>query len=237
MNNEPAERGRNRLLSRLEAQEYDRLLPHLRNMTFEMGQVLYEAHALVDFVYFPHDCVLSAITMLSDGTGIEVGTIGHEGAAGLTAFIGPSVSSTRMVVQIPGTGMRIVAGVVEQEAQSNPTLHDLLLRHHHAFLAQMSQSVACNGVHPIIKRCCRWLLMTHDRVGKDELPITHEFLAIMLAVRRPGVTETLNALQEQGLISTRRGTVQITDRAGLERASCECYRAVQTEYDRLLGSA
>jgi Mn-dependent DtxR family transcriptional regulator len=101
----------------------------------------------------------------------------------------------------------------------------------------MSQSVACNGVHPIIKRCCRWLLMTHDRVGKDELPITHEFLAIMLAVRRPGVTETLKTLQEQGLITTRRGMVQITDRAGLERASCECYRAVQTEYDRLLGSA
>jgi hypothetical protein len=141
----------------------------LRNVTFEPGHLLYEPHAPVDFVYFPQDCVLSAITVLNDGTGIEVGTIGNEGAAGLTAFIGPSVSPTRLVVQIPGTGMRIVAGVVEQEARSNRTLHDLLLRHLHAFLAQMSQSVACNGVHPIIKRCCQWLLMTHDRVRERRI--------------------------------------------------------------------
>ncbi|HEY2827186.1 MAG TPA: Crp/Fnr family transcriptional regulator [Pirellulales bacterium] len=237
MTNDPAVRVRNRLLSRLQPQDYERLLPHLRSASFESNHVLYEAHAPVDFVYFPFDCVLSAVTILNDGTGIEVGTIGNEGAAGLTAFIGPSVSPTRLLAQIPGDGMRIVAGVLEQEARNNRTLYDLLLRHHHAFLAQMTQSVACNGVHPIVKRCCRWLLMTHDRVGKDEVPLTHEFLAFMLAVRRPSVTETLNIMQEQGLITTRRGTIQITDRAGLEAAACECYRTVQDEYDRLLGSA
>jgi CRP-like cAMP-binding protein len=236
MNHEPAERVRNRLLSRLLPQDYERLLPHLKSVDFENGHLLYEAHANVDFVYFPFDCVLSAITILEDGTGIEVGTIGNEGAAGLTAFIGPSVSPTRVVVQVPGAGMRIAAPTIEQEAKNNRTLYDLLLRHHHAFLAQMTQSVACNGVHPLVKRCCRWLLMTHDRVGKDELPLTHEFLAFMLAVRRPGVTETLHTLQEQGLITNSRGTIQITNRAGLEAASCECYRVVQKEYNRLLGS-
>jgi CRP-like cAMP-binding protein len=237
MNHEPAERGRNRLLSRLQPRDYDRLSQHLRAVGFEMGQVLYEAHAPVDYVYFPHDCVLSAVTILNDGSGIEVGTIGNEGAAGLTAFIGPSVSPTRMLAQVPGTGMRIEAGKLEQEARNNRTLHELLLRHHHAFLAQMTQSVACNGLHSLVKRCCRWLLMTHDRVAKDELPLTHEFLAFMLAVRRPGVTETLNTLQEQGLITNSRGMIQITDRAGLEAAACECYRTVQDEYNRLLGPA
>ncbi|HZZ29552.1 MAG TPA: Crp/Fnr family transcriptional regulator [Pirellulales bacterium] len=237
MNHEPAERGRNRLLSRLQPQDYARLLPQLRSVIYESGQLLYEAHAPVDFVYFPNDCVLSAVAVLNDGTGIEVGTIGNEGAAGLTAFIGPSVSPTRMLVQIPGGGMRMAAEFLEQEARANRTLHDLLLRHHHAFLAQMTQSVACNGVHPLLKRCCRWLLMTHDRVGKDELPLTHEFLAFMLAVRRPGVTETLNKLEDQGLITNSRGMIQIVDRTGLEAASCECYRVVQEEYERLLGSA
>ena len=96
--------------------------------------------------------------MLKDGTGIEVGTIGNEGAAGLTAFIGPATSPTRLLVQVPGSGMRIVAGIVEQEARTNRTLFDLLMRHNHAFLAQVTQSVACNGVHPVVKRCCRWLL-------------------------------------------------------------------------------
>ena len=231
-----AERNRNRLLRRLQPQDFERLLPNLKNVVFELGQVLYEARAPVEIVYFPCDCVLSAITVLNDGTGIEVGTIGNEGAAGLTAFIGPSISPTRLLVQVPGYGTRIDAEVIEREARSNHTLHDLLLRHHHAFLAQMTQSVACNGTHTVIQRCCRWLLMTHDRVGKDELPLTHEFLSFMLAVRRPTVTETLQVLQEKGLIANRRGTVEIVDRAGLETVSCECYRVVTDEYDRLLGS-
>ena len=111
----------------------------------------------------------------------------------------------------------------------------MLLKHHQAFLAQICQSVACNGLHTLFKRCCRWLLMTHDRAERDELPLTHEFLSFMLAVRRSGVTETLQALQEQGLISNSRGTIIITDRPGLEAASCECYRIVVEEYERLLG--
>ncbi len=235
MNDKSAARMRNRLLSRLQPYEYDRLAPHLREASFELGQVLYEASAPVDIVYFPDDCVLSAVTILADGTGIEVGTIGNEGVAGLTAFIGPTISPNRVLVQIPGTGTRIVAGLLEKEARNNPALYDLLLRHHHAFLAQMTQSVACNSVHSVIHRCCRWLLMTHDRVGADEMPLTHEFLAFMLAVRRPSVTENLQVLQDRGLITNSRGKIQIVDRAGLEATSCECYRTVANAYERLLG--
>ena len=116
MTNAPAERERNRVLRRLQPKDYERLLPDLRSIAFEMGQLLYETNAAVDNVYFPQDCVLSAVTILSDGTGIEVGTIGNEGAAGLTAFIGPSISPTRMLVQVPGKGMQIEAGIIEQEA-------------------------------------------------------------------------------------------------------------------------
>lgn len=235
MTHKPPPGSRNRLLRQLAPQDYERLLPHLKSASFELGQVLYEAHSAIAFVYFPHDCVLSAVTMMEDGNGIEVGTIGNEGAAGLTAFMGPSIAPHRVLVQVPGEGMRIAAGILLEESKINARLYDLLLRHHQAFLAQICQSVACNGLHSLFKRCCRWLLMTHDRVDRDELPLTHEFLSFMLAVRRSGVTETLHTLQEQSLISNSRGTIMILNRKGLEAASCECYRIVVEEYHRLLG--
>src|SRR4051812_46354616 len=223
---ESAERVRNRLLSRLQSQDYERLLPHLQPVDLQSNQVLYEARSTIEFVYFPFNCVLSAVTMMEDGTGIEVGTIGNEGAGGLTAFLAPAISPTRVLVQVPGEGVRLAAGILAEHARDNRVLHDLLLRHHHAFLAQITQSVACNGIHPLLKRCCRWLLMTHDRVDGGVLPLTHEFLSFMLAVRRPGVTESLHALQSQGLIANGRGEITILNRTGLEAASCECYRIV-----------
>jgi CRP-like cAMP-binding protein len=155
--------------------------------------------------------------------------------AGLTAYLGPSISPNRLVVQIPGDTLRIEAKTLVAECKANAALNELLFRHHQAFLGQITQSIACNGLHPVGKRCCRWLLMTHDRVEGDELPLTHEFLAIMLAVRRPSVTENLQILQDEGLISTSRGVIKITNRNGLEAAACECYRIVTSEYDRLLG--
>jgi CRP-like cAMP-binding protein len=236
MSSDPAERVRNRLLRRLPPQTYQRLLPHFKTLSFKSGDVLYEAHSQIEFVYFPQDCVLSAVTMMEDGSGIEVGTIGHEGAGGLAAFIGPSMSPHRMLVQVPGDGLRIEAAILARDAKESPALFDLLLKHFQAFLSQMSQSVACNGLHPIVKRCCRWLLMTHDRVGHDELPLTHEFLSFMLGVRRPGVSETLQALEDKGVIANSRGTVRIIDRAGVEGMACECYRIVLKEYERLLGA-
>jgi CRP-like cAMP-binding protein len=237
MSNDPAERVRNRLLRRLSPQIYQRLLPHFKAISFESGDILYEAHSEIEFVYFPLDCVLSAVTMMEDGSGIEVGTIGNEGAAGLAAFIGPSISPHKLLAQVPGDGLRIEAKTLAREAKANPALFDLMLKHFHAFLSQISQSVACNGLHPILKRCCRWLLMTYDRVGRDELPLTHEFLSFMLGVRRPGVSETLQTLEDKGLIANSRGIITIIDRAGIEAMTCECYRIVVKEYERLLGPA
>jgi CRP-like cAMP-binding protein len=227
--------GSNRLLSRLPRSDYKRLAPHLKLMSCELGLVLYEARQPIEFVYFPLSCALSAIAVADNGDGIEVGTIGNEGMAGLTAYLGPSVSPNRLVVQIPGDTLRIETKILVAECKANAALNEVLFRHHQAFLGQITQSIACNGLHPVGKRCCRWLLMTHDRVDGDELPLTHEFLAIMLAVRRPSVTENLQILQDQGLIFTSRGLIKITNRTGLEAAACECYRIVTSEYDRLLG--
>ena len=140
-----------------------------------------------------------------------------------------------MVVQVADAADQMDADFLASEAQANPPLHELLLKHHQAFLSQITQSVACNGLHSVSQRCCRWLLMTQDRVEGDSLPLTHEFLAMMMAVRRPGVTETLNALQDQGLITNGRGAIKIENRKGLEAAACDCYRAVVKEYERLLG--
>jgi len=227
----------NQLLRRLSANDLQRLSPHLQKQSADREVVLYEARAPVEFVSFPITAVLSALNVMPNGDIIEVGTIGNEGAGGLTAFLGPAISPNRVICQIPGELLRIEAASIREFAKESSTLYDVLLAHHHAFMAQVSQSVACNGLHSVPKRCCRWLLMTHDRVEGDEVPLTHEFLSFMLGVRRPGVTEALKSLESQGLITTARGTIRITDRAGLEKASCDCYRLVKEEYERLLGPA
>jgi CRP-like cAMP-binding protein len=228
-------RGSNRLLSRLPANDYERLLPHFKTLSLNISTVLYEANAPIEFAYFPHNCVLSAIALVSDGEGIEVGTIGNEGMAGLTVFLGPCTSPNRVFIQVAGDCLRIEAEALAVEAKKSPAINDLLLRHHLAFFNQVTQSIACNGLHSLTQRCCRWLLMTHDRVDGDDLPLTHEFLSLMLSVRRPGVTEALQNLQSQGLISAGRGTIKVVNRPGLEAACCECYRVVANEYQRLLG--
>jgi CRP-like cAMP-binding protein len=234
MNRQPARRVRNRLLSRLPAPIFKRLLPHFDTGPLKQGQVVYEAGKPIESLFFPEDCVLSAVTKTGDRR-IEVGTIGNEGVAGLTAFIRPTTSPHEVLAQISGQAIRINAAELRKAFKSNSASQDLMFRHHEAFLAQITQSVACNGLHSIIQRCCRCLLMTHDRVGRDELLLTHEFLSFMLGVRRAGVTETLAALQRKRLIENGRRTITITDRAGLEAASCECYRIVVKHYERLLG--
>ncbi len=223
----------NRLLARLPKDEYDRLLPRLQAVPFEFKQVVYHARSPIDYVYFPRRGTLSALTRMADGSAIEVATIGNEGMVGLMAFIGATTSPNEVIVQVPGDGLRMKAEVLQEEANRDGPLRRLLVLYHTAFHTQVSQSVACNGLHPILKRCCRWLLMTHDRVHSDDLHLTHEFLAIMLGVQRSSVTEVLQPWREQGLIYNGRGKIKVIDRKGLEAASCECYRSVQDEFDRL----
>ncbi len=224
----------NRLLARLPKSCYERLLPRLQVVPLKFRQILYEAQSRIDYAYFPLRGVISALTVMADGGMIEVANIGNEGMAGLTVLLKGETSPNRMIVQVAGEGLRVKVEVLNEEASQDGPLRQLLLRYHNAFLTQASYSVACNGLHPIQQRCCRWLLMTHDRVYYDELPLTHEFLAIMLGVRRASVTEVLHPLQEHGLIHCGRGWIRVVDRAGLEAASCECYRTVKEEFDRLL---
>src|SRR4051794_455962 len=196
--------------------------------------VLYQPDGPIDYAYFPNGAVLSAMTVMRDGNAIEVATVGREGLVGHYGF-GGKTSPHRVVVQIGDGGHRIASRALQKEAEEDGPLKALLGAYHIAFMAQVSQSVACNGLHRLEQRCCRWLLMTRDRVGSDELKLTHEYLAIMLGARRSSVTEALRPLQEEGLVRSHRGRLTILDGAGMEARSCECYSVVKDAYDRLLG--
>ena len=231
----PAASPGNQLLARLPEDEYHRLSSELRPIALELKHVMSEPRASIDFAYFPIEGVVSLLTVMQDGAGIELATIGNEGMVGLPLLLGISESLSRAVVQVPSVGLRMPADRLKAETSQDTPLRRLLLLYNGAFLFQLSQGVACNGLHSVQHRCCRWLLMTHDRVGADEFPITHEFLSQMLGVRRASITEVLRPLQKDGLIRYRRGKMMVLDREGLEANSCECYRIVVNEYDRLLG--
>jgi CRP-like cAMP-binding protein len=227
---------RNRLLTRLPEAEYRRLLPFLEPVELKPDSVLYEAGGAIDYAYFPAGAVVSALVVMQDGNLIEVATVGHEGLIGHYGF-GGKTSPHKVIVQLGDGGHRIASRALHEEAAKDGPLKDLLSAYHIAFMGQVSQSVACNGLHRLEQRCCRWLLMTRDRVGSDDLRLTHEFLAIMLGARRASITEALRPLQEEGLVKSHRGRIAILDGAGLEARSCECYFAVRDEYDRLFGDA
>jgi CRP-like cAMP-binding protein len=224
----------NQLLACLPKSEYPELFGRLKLISLESGQVCYEARAPIDYSYFPTSGTLSAVVVLSTGNMIEVATIGREGAAGLPAFIKAQTSPNRVFCQVPGEALQIESHILERAAQHDGLLRKLLFKYHAAFTFQVSQSVACNGSHVLQERCCRWLLMTHDRVDGDEIQLTHEFLAAMLGVRRSSVTETLQALKEKGLIDYGRGKITVMNRQRMEDGSCECYASVRAEYARLL---
>ena len=226
----------NLLLDRISWVNYPDLLSRLKPLPLEQGLVLYEARAPIDYAYFPVTGSLSSVVVMSDGSMIEAATIGREGAVGLPTFGGAGSSPNRVFVQIPGEGLRIEAALFQKRVEKDESLRKLLLKYHEAFTFQVSQSVACNGLHAVSERCCRWLLMSHDHVGGggDDILLTHEFMSVMLGVRRPSVTEVLQGLKERGLISFTRGKITVLDRQGLEEGACECYRVVRDEYARLL---
>src|SRR5579864_8943711 len=226
---------RNRLLARLPPAEYQRLLPRLQLVPLALKQVLYEVRSAIDYAYFPNRGVVSALTVMEDGRAIEVATIGDEGMVGLPLLVGAKTTANRLIVQVPGDALRMAEDVLREEVSRDSPLRRLLVLYHTAFLAQVSQAVACNGLHSVHQRCCRWLLMTQDRVHSDVFPMTHELLAEMLGVRRSTVSEVLQPLKEQGLIRYSRGKFTVLDREGLKSGSCECYRTISEEFVRLFG--
>jgi CRP-like cAMP-binding protein len=230
----PPELPENRLLARLPVEEYQQLRPHLQPVSLDLKRVLYEPGAPIDCAYFPSNGVLSQLTMMEDGAGIELATVGHEGMVGLPILWGIAESSSRVVVQVPSNSLRLSADRLSAAIGRDGALRRLLLLYNGVFMFQVSQAVACNGLHSVQQRCCRWMLMTCDRVTAEEFPMTHEFLAHMLGVRRSSVTQVLWPLQQAGLVRYRRGRMVVLDRDGLEEASCECYRIVKREFDRLL---
>ncbi len=224
----------NRLLANLPKNEYKRLLPKMKTVSLVLGQALYEPGDAINYVYFPNDSIISLISKLSEASWIEVGMVGNEGMAGLAVFMGVGFSSTRALVQGSGTAMRMSAGSVRTEANRLGSLHHLLHRYSHSLLTQVSQSCACNRFHLVDARLARWLLMTNDRLGLAEFPLTQEFLSNMLGVRREGVSKAAGALQSARLIRYSRGIITLLNRRGLEAKSCQCYAITKAESDAYL---
>lgn len=226
----------NTLLSLLPRPEYRKLAAYLHAVTLPAKKTIYKRRATIDSVYFPTGCMISAMAVMADGASIEVATIGNEGMSGLTAMTGGLTSPYEVLVQVPGRALRLPIERFQEAIRDLGQFGRILGLYNTAFATQVSYSVACNGLHTIERRCCRWLLMCADRVGNDTIALTHEFLGVMLGVRRSSVSEVLKLLQERGLLRTRRGQVEIVDRKAVEKTSCECYGAVKSEFERLFGT-
>ena len=194
-----------------------------------VGDLIAQEHTPLDAAWFPDSGCLS-ITACVDHRQVEVGTVGWEGMFGVPLLLGADVTAFRCIVQVPGTALRIRRERLAEIALRHTEVGDLLRRYGNAWMNQVGRIAACNAVHTTDERLARWLLITHDRVPTEVLPLTHEFLSIMLGVRRASVTIAARALQEAGLIQYHRGHVRVLDRAGLEGASCECYQVLQSEY-------
>jgi CRP-like cAMP-binding protein len=235
----PTESGRqtgNRILDALPDGERAELTGVMEPVHLEMKEVLYKESGRIDSVYFPVNAVASMLNLVEDAGGVEVATIGNEGLVGLPVSWGVYTANPRELVQaqVPGHALRMDTDDFERALDGRGALRELVRHYTQAFFAQVSQQVACNGVHSVQERCARWLLLTHDRVGVDEFPLTQEFLAQMLGARRPTVTTTAGILAQAGFIRYRRGRLAVTDRRGLEAASCECYGVVREVFDRLM---
>ena len=225
----------NRLLELLPADDFARLRPHLERVPLDYKFELAGAGKPIALVYFPVTGVASLVNTLLDGSAAEVGTVGNEGMVGLPIILGDTITPSDVYVQVPGTALRMPSNPFRDALSDSATMRTVMMHYVHALFNQISQSAACNSFHTVEQRCCRWFLMTHDRVQSDRFILTQEFLGMMLGVRRTSVTLTAKNLKQQKLIDYSRGHVHILDRHGLERRSCECYAVSKREFDRLLG--
>lgn len=226
----------NQILAALPELEYSRIAPYLEAVFFPSGLILQEPGEMLKEVYFPQKAMISLVSIMSDGATTEIGLVGNEGMVGLPVILGGNSTPNRIIVQIPGTAIKLPAKILQQEFQRAEKLQQLLLLYTQALLTKVSQTAACNLQHNIQKRLARWLLSVRDCVLSDELPLTQEFIANMLGIRRSGVTVAAGTLQKAGLIRYNRGHITILNHEGLEATACECYRLVQNEFLRLLGS-
>jgi CRP-like cAMP-binding protein len=225
----------NRLLDLLEPADLVILRPHLQLVAFDYRQPLCEENRPITSVYFPLSGVASLVNTMANGSAAEVGTIGNEGMVGIPLLFGDTVGPTTVYVQVPGEGLRMPAAEFAKVLAGSASMRAVMQRYAHALFNQVAQSAACNRFHRIEQRCCRWLLMTHDRVQTNQFLLTQEFLGMMLGVQRSSVTAAASGLKRKKLIEYSRGHVTILDREGLLKRSCECYAVNKREFDRLLG--
>jgi CRP-like cAMP-binding protein len=224
----------NRLLGALETASRTRIDAHLEPVELELGAVVCEAGGLLKHAYFPQGSVLSLLTVLENGSAIETANIGREGAFGLFAAMYSRVSFNRCLVQLEGAMVRCPIELLQAEFKTSEHVRNLFVSYSETLLSQVQQTVACNAMHTMEQRMSRWLLMMHDRANGEALPYTHEFLSSMLGANRKSVTLAAQSMQAAGLISYRRGQIQVLDRPGLERAACECYAIVKERFDAFL---
>jgi CRP-like cAMP-binding protein len=224
----------NRLLAGLPRADFERISPHLKTMPTVFKQILHKRNEPVRQIFFLNGGMASMTMGMKDGTMVEIATVGDEGLVGISAFLGDGTTVGDTMMQVPDTNAEVMSvRSFRNEIDRHGALYDCVQRYSQALLSLMMQSTACIALHPVQARCCRWLLMTHDRVRRDRFQISHEFLAMMLGSTRPTVTLIAGALQKAGLIRYTHGRIDIVDRAGLEAAACECYATVKGQFDRL----
>jgi CRP-like cAMP-binding protein len=228
---------RNQLLAALPQADYDALLSQLEPVQLGHREVLSVRDEPLPAVVFPRGAVVSLVVPMDDGMLIEGATIGDEGLIGLPILLGDGTATDDTICQIPGEAARMDPRAFRDCLDESAALEALLRRYTLALMGQITRTAGCNRVHPIEQRCARWLLMTRDRVGRDEFPLTHEFLAVMLGVRRPSVSVAAGILQQAGLIDYRRGQMRILEPRRLEAAACEDYRVTREIYAQLFARA
>jgi CRP-like cAMP-binding protein len=229
-------RPRNTLLAALPVDAYRLLEPYFEYLTIKRGVILHRPGETIHDLYFPLTCLISITVTMRDGRTAETGVVGSREVVGINAFMGGrETTQTEYVVQIAGDTIKMPTEPLRELFDRDIAVRSVMLKYTQAMLAQVTQNAACNGLHKIEQRFARWLLESRDRIGSDELQLTHEFIAEMLGVRRAGVTEVSCLFEERGAVRKSHGRLRIIDDAQLEAASCECYRVLAEEYDRLLG--
>jgi CRP-like cAMP-binding protein len=224
----------NHLLAAFPRLEYDRVAPGLELVPMPLGEVLSESGRTMQYVYFPTTCIVSLLYVLEDGSSAEIAVVGNEGVVGISLFMGGGSTPSRAVVRGGGHAYRLPGHLLVQEFERAGPVQRLLLRYTQALITQMTQTAVCNRHHSVEQQLCRTLLLTLERLHGPSLTLTHELIAGILGVRREGISEAAGNLQRAGLIRYSRGHIEVLDRAGLQKAVCECYRVVKVEFDRLL---
>src|SRR6202140_5502020 len=222
----------NRLLAALPRKDYRKLLPVLEPVALAFGETLYESHSRIQQVYFPNDCFVSMLTTVDSDRAAEVGLIGSEGMIGVPMALGVAVSPFRAVVQGEGTAMRLKTVDFRRNFSDSAALQKEVFLFTHLLMIQVAQTAACNRFHVLTQRIARWILMTRDRINSNEFRITQEFLALMLGVRRVGVSVAICSLRDRKIIGYRRGTITILDHEGLVAIACGCYKTVKDIYSQ-----